>query len=57
MKNICLYVFLSVLFFSCKTDPEAAERMDLVETLLTSDPDSAYVILAKIDLPDKLNER
>lgn len=57
MKNICLYVFLSVLFFSCKTDPEAAERMDLAETLLTSDPDSAYAILAKIDLPDKLNER
>lgn len=57
MKKICLYVLLSVLFFSCKTDPEAAERMDLAETLLTSDPDSAYAILAKIDLPDKLNER
>lgn len=57
MKNIGLYVLLSVLFFSCKTNPEAAERMDLAETLLTSDPDSAYAILAKIDLPDKLNER
>ncbi|MBP3519486.1 MAG: hypothetical protein J6K31_14055 [Parabacteroides sp.] len=57
MKNIGLYVLLSVLFFSCKTDPEATERMDLAETLLTSDLDSAYAILAKIDLPDKLNER
>ncbi len=57
MKNIFLLAFLSILFFSCRENREATERMDRAEMLLVSNPDSAYMILEGIELPDKLNER
>ncbi len=57
MKNIFLFAFLSILFFSCRENREATEQMDRAETLLVSNPDSAYTILEGIELPDKLNER
>lgn len=57
MKNILLFTFLSLLFFSCKENQAASGQMNRSETLLESNPDSAYAILENIELPDKLNER
>ena len=54
MKNIVVFVLLSIAFFSCRENQVASEQMDRAETLL---PDSAYVILEGVELPDKLNER
>ena len=57
MKNIVVFVLLSIAFFSCRENQVASEQMDRAETLLPVYPDSAYVILEGIELPDKLNER
>ncbi len=57
MKNIFLFAFLSILFFSCRENREATEQMNRAETLLPIYPDSAYAILEGVELPDKLNER
>ena len=57
MKNIVVFVLLSIAFFSCRENQVASEQMDRAETLLPVYPDSAYVILEGVELPDKLNER
>ncbi|WP_300761739.1 hypothetical protein [uncultured Parabacteroides sp.] len=57
MKNIVVFVLLSIAFFSCRENQVASEQMDRAETLLPVHPDSAYAILEGIALPDKLNER
>ena len=57
MKNILLFAFLSILFFSCGENQAVTEQMNRAETLLASNPDSAYAILENIELPDELNER
>ena len=57
MKNIVVFVLLSIAFFSCRENQVASEQMDRAETLLPVHPDSAYAILEGIELPDKLNER
>ncbi|WP_279135868.1 tetratricopeptide repeat protein [Parabacteroides johnsonii] len=57
MKNIVIFVLLSIAFFSCRENQVASEQMDRAETLLPVYPDSAYVILEGVELPDKLNER
>lgn len=45
MKNIVVFVLLSIAFFSCRENQVASEQMDRAETLLPVYPDSAYVIL------------
>lgn len=57
MKNIVVFVLLSIAFFSCRENQVTSEQMDRAETLLPVYPDSAYVILEGVELPDKLNER
>ncbi|WP_455643706.1 hypothetical protein [Parabacteroides sp.] len=57
MKNIVVFVLLSIAFFSCRENQVASEQMDRAETLLPVHPDSTYAILEGIALPDKLNER
>lgn len=57
MKNIVVFVLLSIAFFSCRENQVASEQMDRAEMLLPVHPDSAYAILEGIALPDKLNER
>ena len=47
MKNIVVFVLLSIAFFSCRENQVASEQMDRAETLLPVYPDSAYVILER----------
>ena len=57
VKTIHLFAFLSLLLLSCGGNREASEQMKRAETLLVSNPDSAYALLEAVELPDKLNER
>lgn len=57
MKNIVVFVLLSIAFFSCRENQVASEQMDRAGTLLPVHPDNAYAILQGVELPDKLNER
>lgn len=57
MKNTLLFTFLFFSFLSCKENQAVSGQMNRAETLLASNPDSAYAILENIELPDKLSER
>ncbi|WP_302773385.1 hypothetical protein [Parabacteroides johnsonii] len=58
MKNVFLFILLLFsIFFSCVGDRIASETMDRAEMLLETNPDSAYILLNKVETPDRLNER
>ena len=59
MKNVFLFILLLFISFfcSCVGDRIASETMDRAEILLETNPDSAYILLNKVETPDRLNER
>ena len=58
MKHTVLFILLSLWpFFSCKENRVAYEQLNEVEKVLGVNPDSAYVLLNKIESPDLLNNR
>jgi len=60
MKNVfntCLLILLTSLFFSCGVQPQDCVVLIDAESLATSDPDSASILLESIKHPNHLNKK
>lgn len=56
-RLIILLLTLFSVFFSCQNNREEKALIDRAETLLVSNPDSAYILLNSIVVPDIMNDK
>lgn len=59
MKNRLLFIGLAILlsFTGCGDDKASVQLIDCAELLLETNPDSAYLLLDSIPMPDEFSER
>lgn len=59
MKNRLLFIGLAILlsFTGCGDDKASVQLIDRAELLLETNPDSAYLLLDSIPMPDEFSER